>query len=206
MNSSLQTWFGLIRHAKTEWNLQKRIQGRNDPGLCPEGIEQVKKWGKTIKKVNNWDRILVSGLRRTWETAEIINKELNIPVEKDPRLNEQDWGLWNGKTYQGLILEEPQELERQIASGWRFCPPEGEDRLTVFRRSLHAFNDMAVCRPGQKILVVSHGGVIKTLVYGILKRSFLADEPSLIKPYYLHILKWKKGEPQIEVLNAVALD
>jgi broad specificity phosphatase PhoE len=205
MISSSQTWFGLIRHAKTEWNLQKRIQGQKDPGLCSEGIEQVQKWVKTVKNVKKWDRILTSSLRRTCETAEIINKELNIPVEKDPRLNEQDWGLWNGKTYQSLILEEPQELERQIASGWRFCPPEGEDRLTVFLRSLHAFNDMAVSWPGQRILVVSHGGVIKTLVNGILKRSFLADEPSLIKPYHLHILKWK-GEIQIEVLNAVRLD
>jgi broad specificity phosphatase PhoE len=124
MISREKTWFGLIRHAKTQWNLEKRIQGKNDPGLCPEGIEQVEKWGKILKNAETWDRIVVSGLRRTWETAEIINKDLNLPIEKDPRLNEQDWGAWNGKTYQDLMLEQPKELERQMASGWRFCPPE----------------------------------------------------------------------------------
>jgi broad specificity phosphatase PhoE len=200
-----KTRFGLMRHAITQWNLEKRIQGKNDPGLCPEGIEQVQKWGKIIKDAEIWDRIVVSGLRRTWETAEIINKDLDLPIEKDPRLNEQDWGQWNGKTYQGLMLTEPQELERQMASGWRFCPPEGEDRLTVWMRSLTAFHDMSMRWPGQKILVVCHGGVIRTLVNGSLRRNFLPDEPGLIKPYHLHILTWNSDGLGIEVLNAVCL-
>jgi broad specificity phosphatase PhoE len=206
MISGFKTWFGLIRHGKTQWNLEKRIQGNNDLGLCPEGVDQVEKWINILKNAETWDRIVVSGLCRTWETAEIINKDLNLPIEKNTRLNEQDWGAWNGKTYQDLVLEQPKELERQMASGWRFCPPGGEDRLTVWRRSLSVFRDMAVCRPGQKILVVSHGGVIKTLIYGALKRNFLPDEPSLIKPYHLHILTWESGGLAIENLNSVCLD
>jgi broad specificity phosphatase PhoE len=206
MISREKTRFGLIRHATTQWNLEKRIQGKNDPGLCPEGIEQVQKWGKIVKDAETWDRIMVSGLRRTWETAEIINKDLNLPIEKDPRLNEQDWGEWNGKTYQDLMLETPQELMRQMASGWHFCPPEGEDRLSVWMRSLSAFHDMSIRWPGQKILVVCHGGVIRTLVNGTLKRNFLPDEACLIKPYHLHILTWKSDRLDIEVLNAVGLD
>jgi broad specificity phosphatase PhoE len=58
---------------------------------------------------------------------------------------------------------------------------------------------MAIRRPGQKILVVSHGGVIKTLINGTLKRNFLPDEPSLIKPYHLHILTWESGGLAIEI-------
>jgi broad specificity phosphatase PhoE len=65
---------------------------------------------------------------------------------------------------------------------------------------------MAIRWPGQKILVVSHGGVIRTLIYGTLKRKFLPDEPSLIKPYHLHILTWENERLGIEVLNAVCLD
>jgi broad specificity phosphatase PhoE len=206
MNSEEKTRFGLIRHATTQWNLEKRIQGKNDPGLCPEGIEQVQKWRKILKNAEIWDRIVVSGLRRTWETAEIINKDLNLPIEKDPRLNEQDWGEWNGKTYHDLMLETPQELRHQMASGWRFCPPQGEDRLTVWMRSRSAFHDMSIRWPGQKILVICHGGVIRTLVNGTLKRNFLPDEPCLIKPYHLHILTWKSEGLGIEVLNAVGLD
>ncbi len=206
MISDFKTWFGLIRHGKTQWNLDKRIQGSIDTNLCPEGIEQVEKWGKFLKNAETWDRIVVSGLSRTWQTAEIINKDLNLPIEKDIRLNEQDWGVWNGKTHQDLILEQPKELERQMASGWKFCPPGGEDRLTVWRRSLNAFHDMAVRRPGQKILVVSHGGVLRAIIYGILNRNFETDEASLIKPYHFHILAWENGELGIEAINAVSLD
>ncbi len=206
MISDMKTRFGLIRHAKTHWNLEKKIQGKNDPGLCPEGIEQVEKWGKILKNSEKWDRILVSGLQRSLETAKIINRNLNLPIEKDHRLNEQDWGKWNGKTYQDLMSEEPQELERQMASGWRFCPPGGEDRLTLWLRSRSAFHDMAARRPGEKILVVSHTGVIKALIYGALKRKFLPDEPFLIKPYHLHMLIWENGGLEIDVINAVCLE
>jgi broad specificity phosphatase PhoE len=206
MISGFKTWFGLIRHGKTQWNLEKRIQGRSDTSLCPDGIEQVERWGKIIKKAARWDRIVASGLCRTWETAEIINKDLNLSIEKETRLNEQDWGAWNGKTYQDLVLEQPKELDRQMASGWLFCPPGGEDRLTVWRRSLSAFQDMAARWDGQKILVVSHGGVLRALIYGILNRNFEPDETSLIKPYHLHILTWENERLGIEVLNAVCLD
>lgn len=201
-----QTIYGLIRHAKTQWNLEKKIQGKVDPGLCPEGIEQVKNWTKIIKHVKRWDRIVVSGLRRTRETAEIINEKLNLPIEKDHRLDEQDWGKWNGKTYRDLMAEQPEELEHQMDAGWNFCPPEGEDRLSVLIRSLNAFNDIAVRFPGQEILVVAHEGVIKALIYGILKKKFLPTEQSLIKPYHLHILAWENDRLEIKGLNAVFLD
>jgi probable phosphoglycerate mutase len=65
---------------------------------------------------------------------------------------------------------------------------------------------MAVRRPGQKILVVSHGGVLRALIYGILNRNFDPDETSLIKPYHCHILAWENGELGIEAINAVCLD
>ncbi len=206
MISGFKTWFGLIRHGKTQWNLEKRIQGSSDTSLCPEGIEQVEKWGKFLKNAKKWDRIVVSGLQRSLQTAEIINGKLNLPIKKDHRLNEQDWGNWNGKTYQDLMSEKPNELEREMASGWRFCPPGGEDRLTVWLRSLSAFHDMAVRWPRQKILVVSHGGVIKTIINAALNRNFLPGEPSVIKPYHLHILIWENGGLGIDTLNAVCLD
>ena len=202
----LQTRFGLIRHAKTQWNLEKKIQGKNDPGLCREGIEQSRNWAKILKHEKMWDRIVASGFRRAWQTAKIINKKLNLPIDKDYRLNEQDWGKWNGKTFHDLMTEQPEELELQMESGWNFCPPEGENRLSVWVRSRSAFQDMAARWPGQKILVVAHAGVIKALIYGILKKKFLPDEAGLIKPYHLHILVWENDGLEIKGLNALFLD
>jgi probable phosphoglycerate mutase len=201
MNPKSITCFGLIRHGKTQWNLEKKIQGKNDLKLCAEGVMQVQAWGKILGKTHNWDRIVTSNLKRTWETAGIINKDLNLPMEKDHRLDEQDWGVWNGKKRQDFMAGQLKELERQMALGWQFCPPGGEDRLSVWKRTRNAFEDMASRFQGKNILVVTHSGVIRMVIYGILKRKFLPDERPLLKPYHLHLLAWDNGDLVIKSLN-----
>jgi probable phosphoglycerate mutase len=193
----------LIRHGKTQWNLEKRIQGKNNPPLCPQGILEVEKWGNFIKNAKKWDRIVTSSLQRTWETAHIINKDLKLPLDKDERLDEQDWGVWNGKTKKDLCDGHFRELEYQMALGWRFCPPGGENRLAVWQRSRNAFADLSGRFSGKNILVITHIGVIKAIVYGILKRKFLPEEPALLKPNYLHLLAWQHNDLIIRNLNAV---
>ncbi len=201
MNPKFTTCFGLIRHGKTQWNLEKKIQGKNDLKLCAEGVMQVQTWGKILGKTHNWDRIVTSSLKRTRETAGIINKYLNLPMEKDHRLDEQDWGVWNGKKRQDFMAGQLKELERQMALGWQFCPPGGEDRLSVWKRTRNAFEDMAVRFQGKNILVVTHSGVIRIVIYGILKRKFLPDERPLLKPYHLHLLAWDNDDLVIKSLN-----
>ena len=194
-----------MRHAKTQWNLDKRIQGQNDSKLCAEGIEQAERWVPTVKQAGVWDRVVTSGLTRTMQTARIVNRELGLPVERDRRLNEQDWGTWNGKTERELRTEQEKELERRLAMGWQFSPPGGEDRETVMRRSIDALVDLAGRYPEETILVVAHGGVIKCLLYGLLGRKFLPGEPPILKEYHLHFLTSDGHGLELETLNAVRL-
>lgn len=203
MNNKINTCFGLIRHGKTRWNLEKRIQGNNNLELCPEGIAQVRNWGKFLGEIRQWDRIVTSNLQRTWETGRIINEDFKVPMEKDYRLDEQNWGNWNGKTKKDLMKWHLKELENQINSGWQFCPPGGEDRLSVWHRALDAFADMAGRFPGQNILVITHIGVIKSVIYAVLKRKFLPGEPMVLKPDHLHLIGWENEKLVIKSLNKV---
>ena len=85
---STLTRFGLLRHAMTEWNRERRIQGQTDTPLSPLGERQAGQWGHLLKAYP-WNRILVSDARRALDTAALINESLEVPVHCDPRLREQ---------------------------------------------------------------------------------------------------------------------
>lgn len=205
MRANLQiTRFGLIRHAQTAWNRAKRIQGQSDSRLTREGKLQADKWGDILSAIS-WDRILVSDIGRAFETAARINNICKIPMTADRRLREQDWGSWTGKTVRDIESDEPQLLVKQTAAGWQFCPPDGEDRRSVCKRSHAALVEAAANWPGETILIVTHEGVIKSLIYHLSGRNFLPEEPPLIRSMHLHWLLHNSKGLQIGELNALSL-
>ena len=199
------TRFGLIRHAQTVWNRNKKIQGHSDSPLTVEGEKQASVWGQILSQLA-WDRILASDTGRALATAEIINAHLKIPLTIDARLKEQDWGQWEGKTVRQIEAEAPQMLDKQVNAGWNFCPPGGESRDRVMMRSLKALQKAAERYPGKTLLVVTHEGVVKSLVYHLCGRKFLPGEPAILKPYQLHWLVNDGKGVQLDRINAIGLD
>lgn len=199
------TRFGLIRHAQTVWNRDKKLQGQSDSPLTTQGKLQASRWG-TILKQFSWERILASDTGRALKTAEIINAYLKIPLTVDSRLREQDWGQWAGKTIPQIETEAPQALDEQIKAGWDFCPPGGESRRHVLKRSRKALQEAAERYSGGNLLVVSHEGVVKSLIYHLCGRKFLPDEPAILESYQLHWLIYEDSGLQIEVINAIELE
>jgi len=198
------THFGLLRHAMTEWNREKRIQGQTDTPLSLPGEHQAERWGQVLK-MYTWNRILASDARRALETAARINAVLDVPMISDPRLREQDWGEWTGKTLPQLKREVPHLLSEQEKAGWKFCPPGGEDRLAVWDRTLKAIVEAGEKWEGERILVTAHEGVIKCLLYGLGGRQFLPEEPAMIRPCTLHWLIHDRYGLRIEHMNAFTL-
>jgi len=199
------TRFGLIRHAQTVWNQEKKIQGHSDSPLTADGERQASSWGKILEQFA-FNRLLTSDTGRALETAKKINAVLKIQLITDPRLREQDWGHWVGKTTSQIQTEAPLALDGQINAGWGFCPPGGEDRRKVSARSQEALQEAAGKWPGDHFLVVTHEGVIKSIVYYLCGRKFLPSEPRLLKSYRLHWLVFDRDGLQIEKVNALKLD
>ena len=193
-----------MRHAQTEWNREKKIQGLCDSPLTADGEKQASDWGRMLDQYS-WDRILTSDIGRALTTAGRIGEFLNIPIEADSRLGEQDWGRWAGKTIAQLKAEQPLELAEQIKAGWEFRPPGGEDRQSVLARSRSALKDAFTRWPGENILVVIHEGVIKCLVYHLSGRQFLPTEPPLLKSSHLHRLFHDREGLRLKELNALKL-
>lgn len=199
MNNKI-TRFALLRHAETEWNSNKMIQGIQDSALTDKGKMQAETWGGLLENYG-FDRIIVSPLGRARETCEIVNSLLKIPVTTEEDLKEQDWGAWTGATIAGLRKDFPEQVEKEEAAGWNFCPPEGEDRISVLNRSKQVLTSAGEKWPGLTILVIAHEGVIKCLLHDLCGRLFLPSEPLLVKKHHLHWLDHHQGKLRLESLN-----
>lgn len=198
MSEQMVTYFALLRHAETEWNREKRIQGQQDAPLTANGRQQARTWGLALTKYE-LDHMITSDLGRARLTGKLINLHLALPHSVEPRLREQDWGRWAGLILKDLV--EVQELRSQERMGWHFRPLEGESRLEVFERCRQALVDAASRLSGRRVLVVTHGGVIKSLLYRLSSRDFLPEEPPLLEPYRLHWLRYDGRGFQIYRLN-----
>jgi len=200
--SSNTTRFGLLRHGKTVWNEQKRIQGISNSELTPAGIEGCKRWARYLVSCGTlWHRLLVSPLQRTIDTAEIINRELALPLQVEEGFREQDWGSWEGLTLQEIKEGSPGLLEDSVKHGWEFRPPCGESRKEVLWRVSQALRLQAQERPAENLLVISHLGVIKTMLYHIEKREFLPEEPKIVWKDRFHIISSSRNVLAIEQCN-----
>lgn len=186
---SAATQFGLLRHGETVWNREKRLQGRLDSPLTDDGIEAVRTWARFLgSRPWRWSRIVTSPAERARQTAMIINERLALDVQENAALREQDWGIWEGMTDTEVVTTYREILDEQIQGGWSFRPPEGESRSEVCLRVRTALSRLGEKYPGEQILVITHQGVIKALVYFIEKRQFLPDEPKILEKNSLQII------------------
>jgi len=188
------TTFGLIRHAETLWNRQNRIQGRLDSPLTAHGIDTHRRWGMFLKSPCwSWNRIVCSPSPRARESARLINEQLGLAVETVADLQEQDWGEWEGLTFEEIRTTYRDGLAALEREGWEFQPPSGESRFSVRDRACNALKQLAASYPGEHILIVSHQGIIKSVIYAIENRSFLPSEPKLIGKNRLHTIECNAG-------------
>ncbi|NYJ19338.1 histidine phosphatase family protein [Glaciibacter psychrotolerans] len=148
------TRFSIVRHGQTDWNLHKRIQGSTDIPLNSTGRAEAAETGARLR-ARAWDLIVSSPLSRADETARIIAGELGLPGPNAvPALTERHHGEIEGLTF----------TERQARFPDGVAVPGLESRQDVLDRVLPAFRRIAAEHPGRSVLVVSHGGVIGTLL------------------------------------------
>ena len=87
-----------VRHGKTEWNNQKKMQGSVDIPLSDDGIEHAKIMAKKLKDTKI-DVAFCSPLDRAKQTMDIINnsRENKIPVITEEALTERNYALYEGQ-------------------------------------------------------------------------------------------------------------
>lgn len=154
----------LVRHGQTDWNLERRMQGQLDVPLNAMGMAQAGSAGFNLAG-SHFDAFFSSDSLRTKQTAEIIASALGMPVHYDPRLREIHLGRWQGLTFDEVCSLYPEDLEwwEKDPPDWR-VPGGGESREDVANRMKAFADQMAQRYPAGRLLVVSHGMAIGTLV------------------------------------------
>ncbi|MBQ7413746.1 MAG: histidine phosphatase family protein [Alphaproteobacteria bacterium] len=145
----------LIRHGQTDWNTARRIQGTTDVPLNAVGQKQALTLLPEIKALK-LDRIFVSNLKRARETAEILNREIQVPIIADDRLREISFGKWEGRSVLDLsdsVWHQFYQHPEQIGS---------EPLINVFQRVKSFFEATDLSR---NTLIVTHSGTLRIMAY-----------------------------------------
>ncbi len=154
---------------------EKNFYGKLDVGLNEKGEEQSYKVGELLKDIE-FNKIYISDRKRTRETAEIIlernkfyEKEKNI-IYKDERINEIDFGIFEGKSYEEIGSLYPKEQEKWEKDWKNFAPPKGESAVVFYNRVENFMKHIQKEEDGN-YLIVTHGGVIRMIYSYILQNN-----------------------------------
>lgn len=148
------THIGLFRHGQTDWNINFLLQGVTDIPMNSTGIAQVKTAARALQR-SDWDLVLTSPLGRARETAEIIAEQLGFDaIHQQDLLIERSFGEAEGLAYDQWKLKYSNLDEI----------PGGESKSELTSRSELLLQNLASTHPGKRILAISHGALIRTVL------------------------------------------
>ena len=150
----------LVRHGETDWNRDRRFQGHADPPLNETGREQARTLASELAG-ESLDAVYTSDLARANETAEIIAGRLGVPVVVDAELREIDVGEWQGLTWPEIEERFPDGVRnwQERGHGWE----RGETYDALGERVVRALGRIGAEHPAGRILIVGHGGTVRSV-------------------------------------------
>ncbi len=182
----------LIRHGETDWNLQGRLQGREDIPLNENGIQQAVICGQAFKG-RKIKAIFTSPLIRAKRTAEIIAETIGLEeVIVDEGLTERDFGVIAGATYDSKKYFDTFGIEDGI-----------EPFEVLHQRLIGCIKEKAESFYGDDIIMVSHGGAINSVI-SVLTDGELGSGKTRLKNACISILQYQEGNLKLELYNLTA--
>lgn len=161
--------FIVVRHGETAWNAEGRIQGHLDSPLNEEGLAQALLLGDRLAR-EPFSQLYSSDLGRALQTVQPIADRSGHRVATDVRLRERHLGIFQGLTGSECARLSSEHYARFRARDPDHVIPEGESVRQVYERVIRVFGDFARQHAGERVVVVTHGGVLDAvhrLVLGI---------------------------------------
>ena len=157
----------LLRHGRTEWNAQRRIQGHADSQLDDLGHAQAAAVAPVLAKLGPavlWS----SDSDRARSTASYVAAACGLTPTFDARLREYSLGPREGQLHHEFEAQAPEEFAEFKRANWD-AVVGAEKRADVAARMTAALAEVADAVPADGVaLVVSHGAAIRTAVTALL--------------------------------------
>ncbi|MFD5427812.1 histidine phosphatase family protein [Streptomyces sp. NPDC127084] len=157
----------LWRHGQTAWNLERRFQGSTDIELTETGVDQARRAARLLASLRP-HAIIASDLKRAAATARRLSAITGHDIHLDSALRETYAGVWQGLTHDEIVARYGEEY-----AAWKRGEPVrrggGELETEVADRAAPVVLDHADKLPdGGTLVVVSHGGTIRTTIGRLL--------------------------------------
>ncbi|NUU96220.1 hypothetical protein XO10_08115 [Marinitoga sp. 1135] len=152
----------LLRHPETVANIKGIFNGWKDYPLTEKGKLQMKNIVKELEKIPV-DRVFTSPLPRAYNLAKTIAEQKGIKIRVYEELREINFGNFEGKTFQEIEKEFPDECKQWLDNYKTFKFPEGEsfedfnERISYFLKSIEK-------GANKTYLIVTHLGVIRVIL------------------------------------------
>ncbi|MBP5222991.1 MAG: histidine phosphatase family protein [Lachnospiraceae bacterium] len=161
----------IMRHGRTDWNEQYRLQGGTDIPLNEEGRRMAREAAETYRDVE-FDLCYVSPLQRARETAELFLKGREIPVIVDERLREMGFGEYEGWDH---IYQKPEyPIYKLFKDPEHYVADRGAESFEELFERTGEFLEKIVqpqLEEGKNILIIGHGAMNSAIINRIRKLS-----------------------------------
>jgi 2,3-bisphosphoglycerate-dependent phosphoglycerate mutase len=167
----------LVRHGESEWNLKNLFTGWRDVDLTAKGIKEARNAGIKLKAQGiRFDLGFTSALIRAQRSLDLILEEMgqtNIPVTRDPALNERDYGDLTGLNKDDARKKWGAEQVLIWRRSYDIAPPGGESLRDTAARVLPYYIQEILPRVlgGKNVIVSAHGNSLRALVMVLEKLS-----------------------------------
>jgi broad specificity phosphatase PhoE len=178
-----KTRFLYIRHAEVPGNdpsasTYTYTGSQTDESLTETGKRQAQECAERVSNLQksgvfgNITAIYSSNLKRAQETAAPIAEALGFDVQVRGALQEIDWGCGDGQLVTKMT-EEYRAIEHQVKqlyperkTRWDHLPVfEGAETFNaLLNRNIEELKGIAESHPGETVLIIGHGRVLKTLI------------------------------------------
>jgi len=175
--SADRTCIDLLRHGETRAG--SVYLGRTDAPLSEHGFRQM---AEALLNAPRYHAVLSSPLARCAVFAQDYAQRHGLPLHFDARFQEMDFGAWDGCSAAEIAAADAGALENFWRDPVAFTPPQAEPLLSFQARVLAAWQELPARYPGQHVLLVTHGGVMRIILCHLQQRP-LAELLNLTVPH-----------------------
>jgi len=144
-----------------------RFQGQTDIPLSELGRRQAELLGRRLS-AEKFDGFFSSDLNRAVETAKIISRYHGLDVVTMSELREMNFGFWEGMTFSEIKKAFGEEFDKWWEKPLSTRIPGGESLSEMVERSVSAVRRIVKSHPDGNLVVVTHGGAIRSIVGSII--------------------------------------
>ncbi len=188
----------IVRHAQSTGNAAGRWQGRDDTALTDAGRGQAARLRERFREEGyRPTRLYSSPLERTYETARIASADWDMPIVTWDDLMETDVGVFTGMTWEEIETRMPQTA-REFSAMRDMDIVEGAESYAQRMERAGRVVDRVIADHSNddRVLIVSHGGIIQVIFARLMDASRLwglSIQNTAIFDFAIDVDYWHSG-------------